>query len=267
MILLPNSPQIQFAENFNATTSVVNFGVRPEQFPGAQTCCAVVFPIGAGELGTNTIMNVTDSASNNGPRLRFADSGGWLISFNGSSSGSTGNPSRFTTFALNYSQWHFVAATWDGALAATGIRMYYAVENRALVEGAYGTTTDGVTAVDYGNGKALCVGNRPDAGRTYNGNLGYVARWSRELTPQELALVQRRGPLALTDGLILCYANGRDYGPFQGKVVSKAAVGLRAPPTARYPLGSLLPQRLLVAVPATNTQPPRSMHQFRQRAA
>ncbi len=238
LIMSAAPPFLQFSESFNATTSIVQLGTRVEQVPFAQTVCAVVNPAGAGEVGTNTVFSVNSAANvNDGTRFRFGDSGGFQIFFNANSTGTAGAPTRTGTDVLTYLEWHFTAATWDGTLTATGIRLFYARDMRSLTECTYGTTTNGTTAVAPGIGKPVAIGNRPDAGRTFSGEIAYVARWQRVLVPAELERVQRQGPLAIPDGLILCYANGRDYGPYGIQPVSKAAVAVRAPPTKYYPLG------------------------------
>ncbi len=241
-------PSLQFSESFNATTSQVDFGIRVEQTPTAQTVCAVVSPAGAGELGTNTVLAVNSAANvNDGTRFRFGDAAGWQIFFNANSTGTAGAPVRNGTDVLVYSAWYFTAATWDGSLTAANIRLFFARAGALLAECAYGTTTNGTTAVAPGYGKPMAIGNRPDGARAYNGEMAYVARWNWMMTPDQLSMVQRHGPLVFPEGLILCYANGRDYSPVGCQPTLKTAITLRARPTTYYPLGPTYARRPFVS--------------------
>ncbi len=268
LLILPRPQQLKLVESFNATTSIVDMGVCPEQWLGAQTVCAVVFPVGAGEVSTNTIFSVNSAANvNDGQRFRLGDAAGAQIFFNANSTGTAGAPLRTGTDVLTYSVWHFIAATWDGTLTATGIRLFYARQSGSLIECAYGTTTNGTTALAPGVGKLFALFNRPDAGRTFNGDGAYVARWEGVKPPQEIERICRMGPLSFPGGQILAYANGVDYGPYHRRGV-KSAVTQKIAAINGFPLGSLPRMRIpYEETVGANAQPPRSMHQFRQRAA
>lgn len=248
MIITPNIPRIRFSEVYNATTSLIDLGTNFCPYPTAQTICSVLYPLGAGEAGANTVMSVTGSANNNGPRFRFGDAAGFQLQFNASSTGSAGNPNRNGTDVMAYNNWYFTAATWDGTVTATGIRLFYARDARDLVESAYTTTTNGTTAPDYGVGNSVILGNRGDAGRTFNGNHGYVAWFSGALTPQELVMVRSRGPNVFRDRMLLCYVNGEDIGPYRVKARVRTAITQGPAPTYLFPLGPLLrsPQRIFL---------------------
>ena len=125
MIRVTRAPSILLSENFNATTSLINCGADPTQYPLAQSMCAVVFPIGSGETSTNTVFGTTPSAATTGTRFFFGHDAtpGWNVRFNAHSSGTSSAPARDSALGaelLSYSVWHFAACTWDGGLAATG---------------------------------------------------------------------------------------------------------------------------------------------------
>lgn len=236
-------PQVFFSEQYDASTSLINCGAHTEQTPFAQTNIALVFPLGSGETATSTVFSVTPSASNNGCRMYVGDNTAQPnIVFNAHSTGSAGNPTRAA--AANtcvYNKWNFIVSTWDGGLTASNIKFYIAIDGATAVEAGYFSAgTDGVTAAASGAGNNLILGNRGDAGRTMNGSMAYVARWQRVLSLGEIQKVQRLGPLSIPDGLIFCWANGRDYGPYGVAAVQKIAITQRTAPTVRYPLGPRL---------------------------
>ena len=215
-------------QSFNATTSDINLGASSAQDCLAQTALALCYPTGAGEGNAGYIFALTTSATSNGPRFVHLDnSGNPQFGLQCNSSGTAGAPVHNSdSNTAPYNNWYHVAGTWDGGINADGVQVYIGQNGATLANrttnGANfvnGTGSGSVTA-----GRNLHIGNREGTDRTFNGIIAYVARWNRVLSFEELVLAQQRGPLAVPKGLILCWANDRDYGPYKLKPSSRTAI-------------------------------------------
>jgi Concanavalin A-like lectin/glucanases superfamily len=231
-------------QKFNATTSVINLGTAPQAVI-AQTCLALIYPVGSGENGFGWVWARAD-ASNNGQRLVVDhNSGTPRLQCVGSCSGSAGNPTQVSPAnSVVYNKWNHVGFWWDGTLATVNAISAFSATNGAPLASLTGSFTSGSGSATNSGANALLVGNGANNDRTFNGTIAYVARWNRVIRQAELLTAQRCGPLAVPNGLIMCWANNRDYGPYRLKATSKTAIALGASPPGR---GLLVPNRRLLA--------------------
>lgn len=161
-----------------------------------------------------------DSAIANGIRFFLLhNSGNPILTFGADSSGFTYQPSRTANATaanyIAYGSYHDVAVTWNGGLAASGIHLYRGTNGTPFTEvtGTY-TSTDGLTAILGPAGQNITLGNSPPNTRAFNGDIFYICRWNRVLAyAVDLRMAQKHGPLSVRDGLVFCWANGRDWGP------------------------------------------------------
>jgi hypothetical protein len=218
MLVLPRSPRIQFAQSFNATTSDINLGVGiGAQAPTAQSILGYARQDGVGEGTYGYMFGQTPSASANGPRFYLGSISGTFTVGMGScpSAGGSNTPYLEMSGPNPTGQWAHAAGSWDGGLtASTAFKIYLGIGGSPLT--ALTTTYssgNGSTAGD-GSGNNIHIGNRQGTDRTFNGLIGYVARWNRVLSVEEFRRAQRFGPLSVPKGLILLWANGKDYGPY-----------------------------------------------------
>jgi len=217
-IYSPLTKVVTGSQSFNATTSDIALGLCPSQDLLAQTAIAFVFPVGSGESTFGGIIfGKTTSASNNGGhRFSIGDNAGspqLITGFN--TTGTGGTPSKVSLAnSVVYNKWNCVAATWDGAVNASGIVVYSGVNGAPLSDAGSSATLGGSGVGASSTGSILHIGNREATDRTFNGYIAYVARWSRVLYYSELIRVQQLGPLSIPQGLVLCWSNGKDYGPY-----------------------------------------------------
>lgn len=132
------------------------------------------------------------------------------LRFYANSTGTVGSPTAKSP-TIAYNRWYQTAATWDGGLAATGIKMYLGDPFKQLLPVVTNSTSNGTTARASDAANALFVGNNTSGtgGYPFDGDIAYVALWSRVLTDQELQRVALYGPKAVNDA-VLVFQNGRD---------------------------------------------------------
>lgn len=176
---------------------------------------ALVYFKGAGGGNNGYVVGRTPSASVNG--LRFFlnhNSGSPRITF-GKDSASAGNPQRSgDNGGVAYSGWYYVAFTHDGTLNQTGIKLFEAPQASSLVEvPTYATGGNGTTSLDANAGDTFYLGNRAGLDRGVNAKIAYVALYSDTKSLSDLQSIQTNGPLSNTTNMLLCWANGQDYGP------------------------------------------------------
>lgn len=238
----------RFGQSFNATTTDLNFGTRLPAVT-AQTMLALCNPVGIGEGTFGYLMARTPSASGSGPRVFIQDSSGApqiVVAFH--SSGGAGLPFRSSAFSsVTYGVPVFMAFRHDGSLTAANISIYQSIISKPLAELAYDTTSDGTTAFDAGAANNFHVGNRENTDRTFNGEIYFLARWNRMLALSELWKAQFDGPLSVPRGLIFCWANDRDYGPYQLQPIRTAVTRVRMLDRYRAPLMRNTHRRLVAA--------------------
>ena len=201
--------------NFNATTSTYDYGSNDTAFDsaGPQTVLCLIRPTGAGEGNFGYVLSRVPSASTDGMRLFINhNSGSPTISYGQGSTVTANAPLRVSsTGIITYGAWRWMAATFDGSLNATGIKIFSSDLIEALTEATYGTTTNGSGALRANSGQSVHVGNRTGTDRTFAGDIALVAWWSVELSPTELERARRDGPLSVRQkDLVLLWAGGQD---------------------------------------------------------
>lgn len=240
MIRKTVAPQVEWIEFYDATTSTRNFGLNPQLDTGPRTIIALTYPEGSGEGTTGVIVGQQPTGGlNDGPRFSIEHaSGSPNLQYRQSSSGSAGAPARnAAASSVTYNAWNHVAVTYDGGLTgSTAIRLFNGINGAQIAECSYGGAANGSGSIRTGVGNNYHIGNREDTDRTFNGSIAYVAQWNRVLDLQDIIRAQRQGPLAIP-GLVLLWANSRDYGPYKLRPYISTAIVRRARPTYYAPLG------------------------------
>lgn len=176
---------------------------------GAQTMIAYCKPSSAGGGNLGYIFGKTTADSS---YLRFMhdnNSGSPRLAFGKSSTGVTNQPLCYSLSNTSpYGSWAHLIVTWDGAVDAHNM---YPLINGSVSRGDYQHGSGSLASDAAGDVFLL---NRVGLGREFNGSLAYLAWWNRVLTSGEIATVMSDGPLAVPSGLLLCWANGQDYGPY-----------------------------------------------------
>lgn len=232
LLLSSRSQRIQFAQSFDGSTSGIGFGVQPSQAVTAQTILSVQKRNRAGENEYHYVFS-SFTGSTSGVRWSWSGGyGGFQLGF--SSTGAASAPYKNSATGTTSTDWMVAAGTWDGGLLSSGINLYYALNNNPLtLVTNIPVSGNGSGTPLYGSGNSSWIGDRDDRTRTFGGDIAYVARWNRVLSLEELRRAQRLGPLSVPHGLILCWANGRDYGPYHLRPTSVTAVTKAiAPPIA-----------------------------------
>jgi len=223
---------------FNGTTTTVQFGDEDStQLLTAQSCLALTYPIGTGEGGFGSIFS-KDSAGTNprGPRFLIDhNSGTPRLFFGCNSTGVGGSPQVASNTAMTYGEWWSSAYSWDGTAGFAAIKLYQGKSGVPVVETAYTGGSNGAGSATYGPVFGFSVGNRNAQDRTFNGDIAFVARWNRVLSLAEFRTAQTYGPLAVP-GLVFCWANGRDYGPFKIKPTNVRVISSGLTPPVFVPL-------------------------------
>lgn len=207
----------------------VNLGNDTNDTSIAQTMLVYTKLTGAGGNNIGYVFGRTPSSSIDGHRFYiFHGSGTPGTAFGGSCSGGGLNTSRPNREGANNSatlnSWGHYAAIWNGTNQQTGITLYAGI-GVDLAEVGYsgiGASSGGTPISSVGN--PLYLFNRQGLDRHYAGDIAYIARWNRVLTLTELRQAQNDGPLSVPDGLILCWANGQDYGPSAYTPVARATL-------------------------------------------
>jgi hypothetical protein len=181
---------------------------------GAQTVLVYARPTAAGEGGLGYLISKATTAGTSWSPRMIAQDGSttkrWT--FGSSSSGSNLNPGADARAgSLVYGDWQHAAATWDGGLSGSGVTLYEGLGDLE-VSPKYGSYS-GSGSINSNAGGVLTLLNRHNRGRAFVGAVAYIAWWNRVLTLSELLVAQAEGPLSVPVGLILCWANGQDYGP------------------------------------------------------
>lgn len=133
------------------------------------------------------------------------------ISFGRNSTGTANSPTKTSnTGLLNTSgTYQHLQATTDGTLLASGINLY--IDAGASL--AASASADGTVALPDNSAENVFLINRNGLDREFTGAAGYIAAWNRVLSDAERTTVRTVGPLAVTSGLLFCWANEQDYGP------------------------------------------------------
>lgn len=220
---------------FNATSSEIGFGSAPPSAI-AQTTLALIFPTGVAASGSGVIWSRATPTVTDGQRFFITGTGPVSVGFTGSCTGVNNRPFAFGDAAsgpISFNVWWHVAATWSGSSSSTGIILYAGNVGQPLQQRSVSTSTSGSgSGTDVsGSTYSFMIGAFPTAASTFKGTIAYVARWNRVLTLAELQQAQRLGPLTVPLGLIVCWANGRDYSPYNPQPTSQTAIAAGMSPT------------------------------------
>ncbi len=210
---------------FDASTSIENLGKSPTQDIFAQTILAHAYTAGAHQNNIGYLCTHGGAAAVN---AFIVGSAALTFNLNGNSSGTTAQPNRTSTGVVVLGTWQTYAGTWDGGLLGNGIHLYCATQGGGisfpLLTNVDSTSADGTGSPLAGAGNNLEIGNRTGGNRSWNGSIALIARWRRVLSLNELRQVQILGPQSVPTGLVLCWYNGVDYGPYAMKRVSSTAL-------------------------------------------
>lgn len=182
---------------------------------GAQTVIAYCRPSSSNPT-FGYLFSKVPSGTVNGPRLFLHDDGNGTtarLKFGAHSTGDAGYPANAnsaTAGAVTYGSWQHLEATWDGGLLASGVRCYV---DGTLAQGADLASDDGSGSIVADAANPYYMMNRYGLSREFVGDLAYFAVWNRVLNATERTTVRTNGPLAVTSGLVLVWANEQDYGP------------------------------------------------------
>lgn len=235
--------------NFNATTSIYNYGALGASHNAAETTfLALIRPTGSGENAFGYVAAKVPSAAVSG--LRFYvdhNAGSPQVAMGFASSTGGANPFRRASPSITYGRWTWVAGTHDGSVNASGIALY-ASENNTLNEyDSFASDTNGSGTLTTNSGDNFCIGNRQNSDRTFAGDIALVARWTRKLTKAELERAIREGPMSVQLGnLILCWVGGIDVSPraITATTITAASSGR----DTLYPVSTLARQYFPVSV-------------------
>ncbi len=228
--MLRRGAVLRQTQDFNASTSGVNLGVNDaSQNVLAQTWMALVYFEGAGENNFNYVFSKTDASLGNGPKFGINDANACVFAGAETTGTPTGPVRNGAISQFQYNRWAYIAGSWSGGIAASSIKLYYAGLQEPLIETSYTGATEGTGSVVATAGNDIIIGDRATLNRTANGTIAFVARWNRVLHVDELRRAQRFGPLSVRAGLLMCWANGRDYGPnrLRPKSITAIAQGRR----------------------------------------
>ena len=137
------------------------------------------------------------------------------VSFGADSTGAAGAPSTTSNVICTYGDYVDTAVTYDGGVLPSGINTYAGVNGAPAVLIGVVSSTNGSGSPKVTAGNPITLGNRPGGARATNASHFYTVKWQRILDLQEIRKVQKFGPLSVREGLVLCWANGRDWGPSQ----------------------------------------------------
>lgn len=175
--------------SFNGTTSLVNCGSRPKldnlQISGGSrgmTASAIIFAISAGEGNLGRIMGKDNTTVFNSGFWVFRVGASGALRFAKSSS-TDGLQDIGRTANINsilFSRWHHVLVTWNGSMSSTSIHIY--VDSKEV---SYSAAVEGSSAISDSSLNFI-IGNREDAGVTFNGQISNVMLWNRALSPSEV---------------------------------------------------------------------------------
>lgn len=185
---------------FNATSTLFDYGALTGEFDSNSTftVLALVRPVGSGEGGFSYIFGKVPSSTINGARFFIDHNAGSPRLTIGLDSATAGVPLRAgTTGLVAYGNWYWVAATSLGTVTATDLRLYSARYGDQLREQAYGTATNGTTALDANTAESWTIGNRAGSDRTFNGDIALICRWNKALSLHDLREAVLHGPLSV----------------------------------------------------------------------
>lgn len=201
-----------------ASSGYVNLG-QPDCLNNlvARTYMAYMRPTGVQNPGY-LFSKCDNSTGSGGPRIQISNTN-MSLSLVTPTAVSALYPNRSAANStLSYNAWGNFAVTWDGTSPCNTQARHY----KDGTEIAYGAATAGTPPYHTGVGYDFRLFNRGGVDRVCLGSFAYMAVWSRELSADEIAQAYADGPLSVPDGLVLCWANGQDYGPYALTPVSRS---------------------------------------------
>ena len=161
------------------------------------------------------IMAECNSGIAGGIRLMVDSFAGPLsITFGADSTGVAGSPYITGSIsAFTYGDYVDAVCTYDGGVLSSGMKTYIGINGALATLDSPKGSGDGSGSQKVTAGIPITLGNRPGGGRSTSSSHFYTAKWNRILSLPEIHKVQQFGPLAARDGLLFCWANGRDWGP------------------------------------------------------
>lgn len=201
-----------------ASGRYVNLGTAVEA-PVAQTVLAYVKR--TGDAGFGYLYGRVASGSINGHRLYCAGS---ALGFGASTVSQTSQPYTTTISGVSpLNAWAHLAASWSGDAATSSIKFFKGVGAEISEDSSRDISAAGTGAGSSAAAHPLYLFNRAGFDRHFIGDVAYVALWNRQLSLTELRKAQSDGPLSVPDGLILCWANGEDLGPYGYEPVARSS--------------------------------------------
>lgn len=180
-------------------------------------------------------------ATGNGMRMFFLPNGGYF-NWSFGSSESAINPQSAGTTPPSYdgTTWYAIGGSHDGTINYSGLSLYAAANFNSLTVETLSWYSSGVGSLLDNASDQLHIGERAgSSNRSFKGHFAYAAWWDHILPLDEFRFAQRNGPLSQSNGLIFCFANGIDYGPYNLQPVSIGAGVSLGIPYPYCPLGSL----------------------------
>lgn len=230
---------------------------------------------------------VLSKADNNTGDWRFGIGGSTRpLVFNKDTDGVSLNVVSTDVIPLN--RWVDVGMTWDGGLLAAGVKQYI-----DAIEVAYTTQTDGTGNLLTDASRTLRIGNTTGTNRGWNGYIAHLSFYSGILTQDQFRILKAHPGKYSLGSRLLMYVPLLNHGwtepAFSGNKIPvniAVATGNCLPSTFNPPVLGIEPEiespsfiyqgpaptlrnrRFVLGkapAAAAGGQPPRSMHQFRQR--
>lgn len=215
-VILPRTRIVRLGEQYNADSALASFGTTPagNVLGSSDPETFLVYALWPSTAATAYVASQCDSAANNGWRINRITAGTQVPSLNyrNASGQDTRGAWAATDVAAKVAH---VAFVLDGTLGDSGSNVYSSLGTNAPLTSDK-SAASGLTGSATATTGTLTVGNRiSSASRHFSdGVIYYIARWNRILLLAELRKAQMKGPLAVPKGLILCWSNGVDYGPY-----------------------------------------------------
>ena len=177
---------------------------------GDFTVLAYVRPSGAPE---NALGYIFGKGGTSGFGPRFYNQGTQNLGC-GSYSNSNGPNRASAATQYTYGTWVHQAATFGGTINYSDISNYVGVGvDLALTTGVDALAVNGSVALVNDSALKMVLMNREGLARAFIGDIAYIAVWNRVLTLSELITAQNDGPLNVSTGLVLLWANQQDLSP------------------------------------------------------
>lgn len=173
------------ALGFDGATGFLDIPLCPANFLSASAANA--FTIWAWVNGAVATPGIIASKGNNSPNTGINFGCGSTLFFG--AIGASNMRVDATTASPAAGQWHFVAATWDGAMGGGGVALYLDGVSVAVTIAQAGSTQNGSDTFDLLLGKTAGSGTSAQAngGGFFNGSIDHLGFDRRVYTPAEIA--------------------------------------------------------------------------------